>query len=196
MSCLLSIPFTLYEKHPKDNPVFDRFAGKFALKGASAMYHFDKGGKLQKAIHHLKYKHKPYIGELLSKQGKHVLQTLGIPSSAEFIPVPLHPNKEKKRGYNQAYEICKGLTAAQNIRKDVIIRKLSTETQTKKSKEERYQNVEQAFEVKTEAFADQIVLVDDVVTTGATLETLARLILKKKPKTELWILALAHARIN
>jgi len=196
VSCLVSIPLTSFDQTPKDNPVYFRFAGKFALKGASSIFHFDKGGKLQKALHHLKYKHKPKIGEILGQMGQKSLEKMDIPSTAVLIPVPLHPEKEKKRGYNQSLEICKGLANGRKIRTDVLSRKIFTETQTKKTKEERYQNVDQAFEVNLKDAGNQLVLVDDVVTTGATLETLARQILKAQPKTELWIISLAHARLN
>jgi len=195
LSCLSAIPFTHYEKHPQNNPIFDRFVGKFPIQGATAIFHFDKGGKLQKALHHLKYKHKPKIGYILGKMGQEGLDSMQIPTNAVLIPVPLHKNKEKQRGYNQSLEICNGLAKGRVVDTKLIKRVQNTSTQTKKNKEERYQNVNQAFELTTSTLPSSIVLVDDVVTTGATLESIARTLLKKQAETKIWIVALAHARL-
>ncbi len=113
-----------------------------------------------------------------------------------LIPVPLHPHKEKKRGYNQATLLCRGIASVMNIPvyEEHIIRGHFTETQTQKHRTERWKNVKESFLIQKEheLYGKQLILVDDVITTGATLEAVAHQILKV-PNTILGIATLAFA---
>jgi ComF family protein len=175
--CQYNITPTNYHKM-KDNPVSDRFWGRIKLEHASTSFVFSKGGLLQKLIHSLKYENKPDIGVELGKMYGILLVNTPPYNSVDFIiPVPLHPKKEHFRGYNQATMFAKGLSETMNIpwSESFLIRTENTETQTKKSRTDRFANVQSAFKV---ALPDKIkdkhlLLVDDVITTGATLEACA-----------------------
>ena len=134
---------------------------------------FKKEGIVQKLLHELKYSNNPEIGVLLGRMYGSKLRQDGVTFDA-VLAIPLHKSKQKLRGYNQSEEFAKGLAEGLNIplNTSVLKRKEFTETQTKKSKYERWENVSEIFEVKNpEAIQHKhILLVDDVITTGATLE--------------------------
>ncbi len=177
IQCHYNITPTNYHLKP-ENPVTDRFWGRIILQHASTSFVFSKGGLLQKLIHRLKYENKPDIGIELGKMyGNQLANTPPYNSVDIIIPVPLHPKKEHFRGYNQATMFAKGLSETMNIpwSESFLIRTENTETQTKKSRTDRFENVQSAFKV---AMPDKIkdkhlLLVDDVITTGATLEACA-----------------------
>lgn len=174
-------PTDYHQTNP--NPVLDRFWGRVELEHATTAYSFTKGGLLQHLIHQLKYEHKPQIGiELGKKYGNEIAKTPPYNTIDWIIPVPLHPKKKHLRGYNQAAMIAKGLAFSMKKQwsSDYLIRKDNTETQTKKSRLDRFSNVEQAFTVTNtkELEGKHLLLVDDVITTGATLEACAQTLLQ------------------
>jgi ComF family protein len=160
------------------------FYGRVRIEFATSFFLFTKGSKYQTLIHDLKYKG---MKELGAEMGKHfaidLMQSDDFSSIDLICPVPLHPKREKKRGYNQSWWIALGM--ASQMHKPVsmgnLIRVTATETQTRKSRFERWQNVEGIFALThPEAYAGKhILLVDDVVTTGATIEACAQTILSK-----------------
>ena len=126
-------------------------------------------------LHALKYKSKPEVGRLLGKwYGQDLKKNNTFADCDVIIPVPLHKKRQKKRGYNQSEFIAKGLAEELNIpmMNGVLLKKHFTETQTFKSREERWQNTLHSFEIKNEEHikGKRILLVDDVITTGATTE--------------------------
>ena len=137
--------------------------------------YFSKESLIQQLIHQLKYKGNisigVYLGELM---GKNLLTSGRFNNIDALIPLPLYPDKEHKRGYNQASIICDGISAVMNVPviKNNVVRQRYTDTQTKKHRIERWQNVAGSFVVKDERklSGKNLLLVDDVVTTGATLE--------------------------
>ena len=183
LHCLHHIPRTNYHLAP-DNPVAQLFYGRVPIELATSFFRFSKGSDYQKLLHGLKYKGMMEIG---AEIGKHF--AIDLMQSPEFsavdviCPVPLHPMKEKKRGYNQSWWIASGM--ARQMQKELsdadLKRITATETQTRKNRFERWQNVEGIFELSNpEAFAGKhILLIDDVVTTGSTLEACAQAILSK-----------------
>lgn len=180
--CLYLIPKTNFQ-HINENPVSKVFWGRTKLENACAFYFFVKGGILQKLLHKLKYKGMKEIGFELGKQMGAVLkQTEAYQTVDMIVPVPLHKNRQKKRGYNQSEWIGKGLSVFLDANTDIdnLVRIVETETQTKKSRFERWENVENIFSVnRPGAFKNKhILLVDDVITTGATLEACANTLLK------------------
>lgn len=164
------------------NPVLERFWGRVDLEHAATAYSFNKGGLLQHLIHQLKYENKPQIGIELGKMYGSLLKNVTPYKNIDYIiPVPLHPKKKHLRGYNQAGMIAKGLAFSMEKQwsSEYLIRTDNTETQTKKSRLDRFSNVENAFGVykKSELEGKHLLLVDDVITTGATLEACAQTLL-------------------
>ncbi len=181
----------------EDNPVMERFAGRVQLAHATTCFEFTKGGLLQQLIHQLKYKNEPQVGVELGRIfGRMLKETAPYDTVDYIIPVPLHPKKQHKRGYNQAAMIAQGL--AEGMQKEwsekYLIRNTNTATQTKKSRLDRFANVQNAFDVvQAEALEGKhLLLVDDVITTGATLEACAsKLLAAAQCRVSLGAIALA-----
>lgn len=158
------------------NEITEKFDGKLAIEFAVAYYYFLKSGKTQKLLHQLKYKNHPEIGYAIGFWlGSSIAPFNSVQRVDCIIPVPLHSKKEYMRGYNQSKKFADGLSDVLDISIDTLSlqRKTYTISQTKKTKEQRWQNVKEAFEIKrTDLIKDKhILLVDDVITTGATLES-------------------------
>jgi ComF family protein len=167
----------------KENPVSKIFWGRVNLFSASSYLFFQKGGTVQSLIHQLKYKGNKEIGKELGKMYGIELKTSELFNTVDLIlPVPLHPTKKRKRGYNQSEMICEGLSKGMNAewRPDLLVREVATDSQTKKSRFMRWKNVESIFTVKDEkAIAGKhILLVDDIITTGSTIESSAHCLLQ------------------
>ncbi|MHC1703573.1 MAG: ComF family protein [Tenuifilaceae bacterium] len=181
-ACLYHIPKTRYWFDP-ENPVAKIFWGRVLVENACSFFFFSKGSRYRKLLHHLKYNGKKEVGFVLGKEFGFELKKVDLYKKIDFIiPVPLHPKRLKTRGYNQAEEIAKGLNESMGIPLSTnnLIRPGYTETQTRKTREERSKNVSKAFKLDfPELLAGKhILLVDDVVTTGATLEECASTILE------------------
>ena len=166
------------------NPVLDRFWGRVNLEHATTAFVFTKKGLLQQLIHQLKYDNQPQIAYELGKiYGKVIRHVPPYKHVDTIIPVPLHPKKQHIRGYNQAEKFAEGLAESMNINYNTewLIRTENTSTQTQKSRLERFKNVQSAFKLTTTAPASaNILLVDDVITTGATLEACCGVLLALK----------------
>lgn len=198
VSCLLRLPLTRFES-ANDNPLFRQFAGRARLESALAYCHFTKGGRIQRLMHRLKYANRPDIGLKLGQLFGHSLLNARLLADADVIlPIPLHKHKLKSRGYNQAQCIAEGMAQVMSIvvQPDAIRRVKNTSTQTRKSRYDRAGNVDQAFSVQNpDRFSGlHLVLVDDVVTTGATLVAAAAELQKQIPGVRVSIAALAFAR--
>jgi ComF family protein len=185
--CLYHLPKSNFHL-TNDNPVAKIFWGRINIQSAAAFYTFNKGGKVQQLIHQLKYKGQQQVGISLGKLYGHELRNCADFKSVDvIIPVPLHAKKQRKRGYNQSACFAEGLAETMRLAVDsnVLFRSASSETQTKKSRFTRWKNVESIFHVKNEQriLNKHILLVDDVITTGATLEACAQALLKVKGVT-------------
>ena len=182
LHCLADLPRTNYHLFP-ENPVFQIFIGRVNITLASSFCRFDKGGRLQHLLHQLKYNGNCEVGIKMGILfGYELIQSSSYQDIDAIIPVPLHPKKEKKRGYNQSAEICKGLSESMNrpVISGNLVREIHTSSQTRKGRFERWENVSGIFNVKNEASltGKHLLLVDDVVTTGATLEACCEPLLK------------------
>jgi competence protein ComFC len=181
LSCEYKITPTVYHRMP-DNIVAERFYGRVKIERATTAFSFVKGGLLQELIHKLKYDNRPEIGIELGKIYGNILRESGTWNNIDYvIPVPLHPKKKHQRGYNQAEMWGQGLAESLGIelRNDLLIRTDYTESQTKKSRTERFANVENVFSITDQTLLNnkKILLVDDVLTTGATLEACSNTLL-------------------
>lgn len=178
--CLYLLPRTNYWKE-KDNPVAKIFWGRVYLENAASYMLFNKGSRLQHIIHHIKYKNQKEIGEYLGRMFAQELIKTDFSNIDVIIPVPLHSQKLKKRGYNQSEHIARGISSV--LKKEVVtsslIRLSQNKSQTLKSRFERWENVQDVFEVVNPNLIinKHILLVDDVLTTGATIEACATAIL-------------------
>jgi len=197
-SCEYHLPKTNFH-HSADNPVARLFWGREDIVSAAAFLYFNKGSKVQRLVHQLKYKGRKDIGVCLGVlYGLELKYSPNFNSAGCIIPVPLHKQKFMKRGYNQSEQIAIGLSEAMHIpvSSHLLKRIKATETQTRKSRFSRYQNVKDIFLVDSPAQwkGQHLILVDDVVTTGATLESCIRA-LKAIPEVKISIACLATAMI-
>lgn len=174
---IYNLPRTAYH-HIPENETFMRFAGRVNIKQATSLAYFTAEGLLQHLLHSLKYDGKKEIGTYLGRQLAYDLQQTGWSNGIDaIIPVPLHPKKEAERGFNQSLIIAEGMqdVLAIPVYDKMVRRTRFTETQTQKNREQRMENMLGAFEVitPTEAKNKHILIIDDVLTTGATLEACA-----------------------
>ncbi len=174
--CLAALPFTDYHNF-NDNKVANVFMGRVPFQRAAALLHFYKGGRVQQLLHHLKYNNQPELGVYLGEMAAQNYQPVGFFKTVDFLaPIPLHPKKMDKRGYNQSEEIVKGVSKITGVPIATnLIRTENNATQTRKGRFDRWLNVETVFEVQypTELENKHILLVDDVLTTGSTIEAAA-----------------------
>ncbi|MBU0764203.1 MAG: ComF family protein [Bacteroidetes bacterium] len=180
--CLYELPRTRFHDDP-ENPVSQTFWGRVKVEGATSFFFFTKGSKFRKLIHKLKYKGQKEIGFELGRHfGAELAQSESFGKSDVLIPVPLHPKREKKRGYNQSEWIARGMAETMKIPVDTVsvYRNIANVTQTTKTRFDRWDNVADIFSVRNaeNLKGKHIILVDDVVTTGSTLEACAATILQ------------------
>jgi len=197
ISCQLNLPETGFHLH-EDNPVSKVFWGRVDLNAATSFLFFNKGGNVQKLIHSLKYKNKKEVGEFLGDLlGRSLINSPYFENIDVVVPVPLHPKKYQTRGFNQSEIIASGIANAMNITNDFsnLVRLVNTDSQTRKSRLSRWENVKSAFGIRDpEKFSGKhILLVDDVLTTGATIEACASKILDLK-NTKVSVATLAYAQ--
>lgn len=196
INCLIDLPRTnshleIIEK------LSNRFWGKIPVSNNITFLKYSKKGKVQKLLHELKYRNKPEIGNYLGKIYGLDLKQIEFDKKIDFlVGVPLHPTKLLQRGYNQADCIAEGLSEVLNVPFDTmsVKRREYTETQTKKSRYERFLNVENIFEVTDiDKIKDKkIAIVDDVLTTGSTIESLGATLLNEGAK-EICVITIAAA---
>lgn len=182
LNCRYNLPFTDFHLKP-DNMVAQQFWGKIHLEGAYAMCYFAKGGKMQHLMHHFKYKGIQKIGNLLGNiAGEQLLKSPVFKSADVVIPVPLHKSRLRKRGYNQSMCFAEGLSEKMRIpiEENNLVRLRATETQTHRSRFSRFENMREVFTLTNpESLRNKhVLLVDDVVTTGSTLEACGTALLK------------------
>lgn len=177
LHCSEHLPYTHFTD-TKANPVCLLFREKISFVAATALLHFQKGGNGQKLIHSLKYHGNKNLGYELGRRAAMVYQETGLFDSVDLLlPVPLHPERMRKRGYNQSEWIARGIQSATGIAIDTtsLSRIQKTESQTRKQLFERPENVEDIFRLdNADALKNKhVLLLDDVITTGSTLSACA-----------------------
>lgn len=179
--CFTSLPRTNFAAIP-DNPTEKLFSGRLPIKEAFSEFYFEKDSLIQALMHQLKYKNKTNVGEFIGElMGESMTASSRFTDIDAIIAMPLHKAKEKKRGFNQSLFIAQGI--GRMIGKPVLEKNMerikNTATQTKKQREERWQNVAYGFRVKNPGSLQNkhLLLVDDVITTGASIESCGRALL-------------------
>jgi ComF family protein len=180
------LPRTSYHLRAEDNDLTSKVKGLSDIGRVMAFLKFTKEGKSQKLLHELKYRNKADLARELGKLYGNTLLESGFKSIwDQIVPVPLHPLKQQRRGYNQSEQFAIGLSRVLEIPVlGALARTKFTETQTKKSRLQRLDNVEEVFSLSTEVSIENksIMLVDDVMTTGATLCACANVLLASGAK--------------
>ena len=181
----------------QDNPVEKRFWGKVPVERATSFLFFQKGSDFQKLIHELKYRGNKEVGVTMGKfAAADLLDSDDFKSIDLIVPVPLHEKKEAKRGYNQSEMICNGIAEilGMPVVTDNLYRTAENTTQTRKSVFERYENTQGIFGLKNPAEFEgkHILIVDDVLTTGSTVEACIQALLQAK-NTRISVFTLAIA---
>ena len=195
ISCLINLPKTNYHRLSQ-NPVSERFKGRLRVHDATSFLYFAKGNSTRSLLHHLKYNGRQDIGRRLGALFAKDLMNDGYHPGDLIIPLPLHHAKHRIRGYNQCDSIAQGLSKyfGSKVRNDIVFRISNNSTQTKKGRFDRWKNVSGIFSVRgDEQIAEKhVILLDDVITTGSTLESCGQSILNAGA-AKLSILTLATA---
>ncbi|MFH6970228.1 MULTISPECIES: ComF family protein [Flavobacterium] len=195
--CRHEIPLTNHHLNP-ENDAFKKFYGRIPVMHTSALFYFHKKGIVQELIHNLKYKGHEEIGAILGEWYAEDLKTIDLLQSVdEIVPVPLHRRKLKERGYNQVTAFGKALSSGLNIdyNGSILVRNVYSKTQSKKNLLGRTEGIESTFDVSfTEKDHNKhFLLIDDVITTGSTLEACSRALLKI-PGAKISIVCMAMAQ--
>ncbi len=195
ISCLYKLPRTNFHKI-KRNPVSQKFEGRMPINAGFSFLFFHKGNLSQTLLHQLKYKGREDLGERLGAMFAHDLIKSEYEGPDVLIPLPLHPAKYALRGYNQCDSIAKGMTKYLKIpvEGNAVKRVVANPTQTRKARFDRWLNVAHIFEVAEpqKILGRHVLLIDDVITTGSTLEACGRCLLEAGAK-EISIATLASA---
>ncbi|RYC68261.1 ComF family protein [Spirosoma sordidisoli] len=177
--CRINLPETGQHRRADDDHILNKFAGKVPIQFVASYLHFSKGGIVQKLIHRIKYKGQKeaaremalWYGDLLKREGSK------LPELDLLISVPMSKARLQQRGFNQAEWIAAGLSEALAVpmQADILVRKRFRSSQTRKNRIERWENVKNEFVVRQADVIQglRVALVDDVLTTGATLEACA-----------------------
>lgn len=196
--CIENLPLTHFSENNEKSPVDQLFWGRVKIEHVFAWLTYQRDTSTQTLLHQVKYKDKPQLAVALGeKLGEQLINFHWIKDLDALIPVPIHPKKLFIRGYNQSEEISKGISTKLNIPMDIdfIQRSLHTESQTKKGRFGRWDNIEGAFR-KTEVVREykHVAIVDDVITTGSTLEKIVQQIHEKNPDLRISLISLAFAQ--
>ena len=194
--CLHNLPFTEFHKHA-ENPVKQTFYGRVHIENATALLHYKKNSIVQQLIHQLKYKNRQEIGTLLGNMlGEQLKKEVSFSKIDYIIPVPLHKKRLQKRGYNQVATFGKQLAIHLNATYNdtILVKTQNIKTQAFKKRAARWMTAQHSFEITdtTTLAGKHILLVDDIITTGATLEACA-LALQKIPNITISIATMSIA---
>ncbi len=194
--CLFKIPYTDYHLNA-ENRVAKQFWGRIPFTAAMALLHFKKGSRVQNLLHQLKYRNQQQLGHWLGERiGEKLLTSNLYDGIAVIVPVPMHGRKQRKRGYNQSMCIADGISAILKVpvNSTALLKIKETSTQTNKGRLQRHENMKAVFKVvkPMELVGKHVLLIDDVITTGATAEACATEILACQG-TKLSIAAVAFA---
>jgi ComF family protein len=197
--CTSDLHYTYFETYKESSPLDELFWGRVFLKSTFSLLYFSKKNATQELIHSIKYQNNQQLAIAMGEKMAEKLSLKWVESMPDcFIPVPLHPKKKFKRGYNQSELLAKGLSNKLTIPVEtkLLTRSKNTKTQTKKGKMERWDNVDNIFDViHPEDWKNKhLCIIDDVITTGATLESCVRILQQKIEGCEVSVVSLAFAK--
>lgn len=172
--CLVDLPKTDFCSHPL-NSLEKKLAGRVPIQAATSLLYFRKKGKVQKLIHALKYQNRQDVGAFFGRiMGQNIKDSKRFQQLDGIVMVPLHPKKQRKRGYNQLSYYAKELSQKLNIPvyEDVLIKVASSMSQTTKDRFRRFEKMNERFHLENDILLKKkhVLLIDDVFTTGATIE--------------------------
>jgi ComF family protein len=197
-ACYFKLPKTGFHMH-QENIISQIFWGRVHIHSATSFLFFNKGGNVQRLMHALKYKGHKEVGIFMGKLfGESLKESAYFNTANMIVPVPLHPKKQYKRGFNQSEVIAEGLQTSLEIPVSInnLVRLSYTSSQTKKARYNRWENVKGVFKVNDESAFEgkHLLLIDDVLTTGATMEACVAPLLKI-PDTKVSVVTLAYAQV-
>lgn len=195
INCLIDLPRTT--PYEPGNDLEKLFYGTLSIQRVASYINYAKESPYNNIIHYIKYKDRPETGTRIAAAAANELLERGFFEGIDVIvPLPLSKKKKRLRGYNQCDYIAKGISKITGIKidKKSVVRNKSNETQTHKNREERWKNVENIFSVITpNTLANKhILLIDDVLTTGATISSCGNTILQTVPNAQISVFTLAH----
>ncbi len=196
INCMHELPITNFHLD-NENPVTKVFHGRVKVENATALLLFQKKGAVQKLIHNLKYKGQQKIGNFLGKwMGEELINSDGYSEIDAVIPVPLHPRKLRSRGFNQVEDFGKEIASALQVPylDNVLLKRSFSGSQTIKSRFARWGNIEESFVLANPGLIHKkhLLLVDDLITTGSTLEACAT-VLKEAGDVKISVATMAFA---
>lgn len=191
--CWYGLPKTGFHQD-KENALTKLFWGRTNIETGTALFYYQKGGRVQHLIHQLKYKNKQDIGHYLGlRLGQYLAEAPAYQGIDCIVPVPLHAKRMRERGYNQSALLGKGLSEAMHIPMDTesLVRLTQTQTQTRKRRFTRWENVASVFELSPshQLSHKHILLIDDVITTGSTIEACTQKLLSVEG-VKVWVATL------
>ena len=191
--CLQGLPQS-HISNADDNPVLDVFTGRLPLQYGYSWLRYDKLSGIQKLLQEIKYNDKPEAAVAMGKALAQREQNKGWWREIEaLIPVPIHPRKQFIRGYNQSEKLAEGISAVWSTPVDTtwLMRQRHSESQTKKGRQTRWEGLQGVFATKSLREYKHVALVDDVITTGATLEKIGRAVRAQNPQLQISVITLA-----
>lgn len=195
--CYLHLPRTDFANDLYENVMAKLFWGQIKLEKATALFYYEPHAETAQILYELKYKNHPEIGVVMGRMMAKELMKSGLFEDIDaLVPVPLAKKRERERGYNQSLELAKGVSEVTGlpIANLVIRRTKFVGSQTKRGRWERNENVEHVFELEDDNISDQhLLLIDDVVTTGATVIACAKE-MQKASNVKISVLALGFAK--
>ncbi len=194
--CRDELKFTTFEKSLEETELDKRFWGRCQLESTFALLYFEQQGATQEILHQIKYKGKQKLAREMGRlSGEKLFENSKYKSIDALVPVPLHPKKQHQRGFNQSEQIAAGISEHTQIPVNtrLLRRTVHAESQTKMGKFGRWDNISEAFVVNKTSGESlrHIALVDDVITTGSTLEACIQAIRKELPGVKISVISLA-----
>lgn len=193
--CRGELHYTYFEKYDTPTIADHVFWGRLNIDSIYSMLYFSQGNSTQEILHEIKYLEGRDLGIYMGKMMGERMKTMPCFSTVDaIIPIPIHSMRAFSRGYNQSLLIAQGLSEVLNVHiVDALYRVKNDKSQTRKSREERYQNVKDRFALKKKGLQNQnhVLIVDDVLTTGATLEFASRAVLTAKTSPKISIATIA-----
>ena len=196
--CNFHLPRTGFQQDPYENEMAKLFWHQIPIERATALFYYEAHSETAKILYELKYKSHPEIGEVMGRLVAKELQPSGFFDGIDgIVPIPLAKKRQRQRGYNQSLEIARGISEITNlpIYNKVVRRNVFEGSQTNKGRWERNENVEKVFEMtdETAIHGKHLLIIDDVVTTGATIIACAKE-LCKAGHVKVSVLALGFAK--